>query len=740
VNVSRELFAEKSGNHSATKNKNPLSTITNDESFKFPRSVSEAQERIAKLQNRSVHAALGQENYPRQLPSRDHVQAMKRQVREKISTPAKAPPSRTINIPLNKVNELKKRLEESKMEELKKLESAQMNAKKRAEIKERVNTVQGLLKGLNENIGHKSSTATPVRELNLPRARVSEMKSWLKDFEMENKAHADKWITRSAAAGEGGAYVPRSGARNEPFELEHNSRAAGTNPNGTQLELDQSEGKRVSELTDWLVDFGENNKAHLLKGSARPYSAQSKFFKRAQDCDSLFDEDSEQFQFPDTEPVEHAQDSLDGGESEQLSDTDHVENISMLEEAHGSPENLNVSMMPGVPRDTIDDEDDETKNNWDDEYQDLMMRVDIVQVESGDTWDNESVESPKESAEGENDHQFDAFDEEMLSRDEEDSIFSEEDDEVEHLLDLGEEDEELLIEQIEDIEDVEEHVSENDASNEELSVDSYESEPEAEEDNVLNFDCDDTISKMSFEGQPVDIVTTKGIIRGINSNELNDTNSPKSALFGENILNKTSDPIVSNSFHGHGLSDSMFVVPPQNTTTVVRKKNQSGIRKLFGSLNCMKNTKASRAAKSYANSVEETQKPDNFRQASSKSLFLSPDSHQEPNQGQNSYLPNTYSNANTTNNINGNFAREMLMVEKGFGKARAAESPMSLASAYRRQLSPGSSCVSGFTDVETHFMTEKHDIGQHVKHLQRLYAGQLREPRAVTKSSKLYMF
>ncbi len=717
VDVSRELFAS----HNISSNKvspikKPLSTITNDESFKFPKSVSEAQERIAKLQKRSV--LLGQENYPRQIPTRDHVQAMKRQVREKISTPAKAPRS-TINIPLNKVNELKKRLEESKMEELKKLESAQMNAKKRAEIKERVNTVQGLLKGLNDNIGNKSSLTTPSRELNLPRARVSEMKSWLKDFERENKAHADKWNLKSA--GEGGVYIPRSGSRNQKFLASNDQKPS----NGRDIQLENSDGRRVSELTEWLVDFGESNKAHFEKGSSRPYTVEPKTSKQVEDEVENFDEESEQF--PNTEPADGVQDSMD-----QYSDTEAVENISMLqEETNNSPADLNVSMMPGVPHDGVDEENDGDNSDWDDDYQDLMMTVDIVQIESEDTWDKESVESPKESVQGESMNQFDA---EEISEDE-----------VEHQLDLVEEDEVGLLQQIDSYESNEDTVEKNayigeelsvDSEayiGEELSVDSEQSEAEAEERNVLTFDCDDTISKMSFEGYPVDYITAKTNMPESNEYGVDDTNSPKSALFGENILNKTSEPVVSNSFCGHGLSDSMFV-PPKNTTAIDRNKKQSGIRKLLGSLNCLKIHKTSKAAKSFANNIEDTNQhiPIPIHQKSSKSLFLSPDSHPDPDADvqQSSYLPQAYNR-----NINGDFARQMIMVEKGFGKARAAESPVSLASAYRRQLSPGSSCVSGFTDIETHVVKkEKHDIGQHVKHLQEIYGN------PTIKSSKLYMF
>lgn len=147
----------------------------------------------------------------------------------------------------------------------------------------------------------------------------------------------------------------------------------------------------------------------------------------------------------------------------------------------------------------------------------------------------------------------------------------------------------------------------------------------------------------------------------------------------------------------------------------------------------MKNNKASRAAETFAYSGDEANAAAEFRQKSSKSLFLSPDSHENLSQVQNSYLPNAYNNANTLGNSDGNFARRMLVAEKANG------SPGSLASAYDRQFSPGSSCISGFTDVETHVMRETHDIGQHVKHLQGLYDRHVQSPQA-GKSSKLYMF
>lgn len=229
----------------------PLATISNEPTLacvsKSPNlSVTDAQKKIANFQQKQFKRnGTGQAN----IPARKHVQEMQRKVREKINTPLKARRTvESINIPMNKVNELKKQLIESKMQELKKLEDAQLNSKKRAEISDRVNTVSSLLESLNGDVQRNRtiSKTSKGEELSLPRDRVRDMKHWLKDSVDRHKAHADKWNTASVTStGRGGAYIPRIGARSQPFELEN----YGHPVDASKMEVDSSNGRRVSDLT-----------------------------------------------------------------------------------------------------------------------------------------------------------------------------------------------------------------------------------------------------------------------------------------------------------------------------------------------------------------------------------------------------------------------------------------------------------------------------------------------------------
>jgi len=57
-------------------------------------------------------------------------------------------------------------------------------------------------------------------------------------------------------------------------------------------------------------------------------------------------------------------------------------------------------MMPGISNSTNVYDDDDL-NDWEDDYQDLTMTVDIQQVEIADSWDKESIVSPRDFIEEE---------------------------------------------------------------------------------------------------------------------------------------------------------------------------------------------------------------------------------------------------------------------------------------------------------------------------------------------------
>lgn len=671
ASISRALFAEPS----PTKyNTAALNTITNE-----VRPDINAKRTISNFPK----SWQNQENHRPNLPARNHVKEMKRQVKEKISTPSKAPRSAgTINIPMNKVNELKKKLLESKMQEEEKLKSALMNAKKRAEIKERVNTVQGLLKGLNVDRS-TSTTVSRNMDLNLPRDRVSAMKTWLKDWEERNKAHADMWNrtpTQYMRASTGG----------------------------------RSEGSKVGELTEWLVDFGEGNKAHYEKGiKAPPFplnSTSQNFQEHPQDRQPSFEDKNEQ-------------------SSGFYDDDDAVENMSILDEQEDIVKDANISMKPSAGI--------KSEGDWEEDYQDLMMTVDTEQIDCKESWDQESIISPRENWDEEStDSPQDLLEESKGIQENDNNCTLFNDGCLEDELDEGNTSSHTKVEK----QDVEVSYS----SQDENFI--HGNSPIQEEINELTFHCDDSISKVSFDGPTLDIITADEFAAPANQNRSSidvedDTTSLQSSLFGERILRNVnpSDHMISNSFCGNRITDASFAVPTKTATKNEKKK--SGIRKIFSSLNCMKNSKTSKAAEIYANNFEETVKPDYDRKKSTKSLFLSPDSEPDRRQDANAYLPNSYK---VNNNGPNDFPRHMLLHGKVNPKVsgQVPESPISLASAFRRQLSPDSSCVSGFTDVEACVLKKNYDIGQHVKHLQGIYSSpvQKRESDQHNAAKRLHMF
>ena len=682
--------------------------------------VNDAQKRIAKLQQeqskrtgRKKTAFSGAS-----IPARNHVQEMQRQVRQKINTPSKVPKS-TINIPMNKVNELKKQLNESKMREMKKLENALMTAKKRAEINERVNTVNELLETFHGDSHRNRAHAKTSKgeELNLPRDRVRAMKSWLTSFGHDQKAHASKWNTPSVTAtGRGGAYIPRIGARNQPFEMENRRNAV----DNSRIEVDNSDGKKVTELTGWLNEFGKKNQAHYEKGSARP---SFQYTNTRTGSNKLLDDESSQQEYDEQVPIEE--------------DEGVVQNTSYINDTIGSVDDLNISMMPGrnFANASVDDECD-----WEDDYKDLMMTVDIERIESKDSWDKESVISPRDLNddtasvdEQQGSHPVVTMDENSeASRYDDENEEEEELDHFENVCEFNYEEEEDRVEAYVELNHLDqtdeiESVHQQDDALLEDSCDSSEN-PKISDDKELFFHCDDTFSRVSFEGQPVDAINKN------NSIEVGyDSTSFRSGLVGEHIMNKNSSATdLSSSFCGNRITDTSTFLEHDGTNAlkpiefqqkkVQMKKKKSGISKFFSSMNCMNNMKTSKAAEEYTENYREEKKPEWDRLKSSKSLFLSPDSHAEENEGNNAYLPNRY---NPTNHGIDDFSREMLL--RGAGRQQVAGSPMSLASAFRRQLSPGSSCVSGFTDVEACVMKQKDDIGEHVKHLQSVYSSPVRK-------------
>lgn len=285
------------------------------------------------------------------------------EIQEKISnTPSKKTITRNVNIPLNKVKEMRTFLQEYKVKAQQERKSmAQLSSKKRAIIEERLNRVADIQKWLNHTESQqdgvsRSSAGTAAtlsrREeaLKLPMNRVQEMKDWLVDFERQNREHASKFQSRDT-----GEYVPVTRSRVSDFSM-----ASTAVENKSVNHLGSVAG--VSNLSKWLVDFEHSNKDH---------------YERSQRKEPVADRSD----MRDTTFVDIA---ASGTEEGSL-----VENTEILDQK--SPhKDVNISMMPTVNDDDVANDDD--VSDWEDDY-DALKKVDITiePVQSNDTWENETI-------------------------------------------------------------------------------------------------------------------------------------------------------------------------------------------------------------------------------------------------------------------------------------------------------------------------------------------------------------
>ena len=474
----------------------------------------------------------------------------------------------------------------------------------------------------------------------------------------------------------------------------------------------------------WLDEFGKKNKNHFELGSMRPTFEYTKSNKASEELSNV---ETPQLETPQVDDVSQA--------PNENNDERVVENTSFLDNTVGGIEDLNISTMPVRNfADAVDDVD----CDWEDDYNELMIAVDIERIGSKENWDNDSLLSPRDLNEeerevGQEEHcSFDDLEEksEMWNHQKDEEENEEDIDDFNNPCDVDDEEEkeeyaDVELNHLDQTEDVElvnvEELEQDDAKAEDnnLASDSHE---ECDEDELI-FHCDDSFS----------VITSNEFTVVQKNGDEDDSASVKSGLVGEHFLTqRASSAALSSSYCGNRITDTSIVqragipLEPIKVREMNDLKNgkKKGISKFFRSLNCMKSLKTSKAAEKYTENYEQDKIPV-WNQQSSKSLFLSPDSHLEHNNERvGAYLPNIY-NVNSAGPSN--ISHDMLM--KGTERAQVADSPMSLASAFRRQMSPGSSCVSGFTDfadVEERTMTRNHDIGQHIMHLKSLYSSPVR--------------
>ena len=306
-------------------------------------------------------------SYKAPLPKRQVIKNPRvQEIQHKISnTPSKKKTiNRNVNIPLNKVKEMRNFLQEYKVKAQQERKSmAQMSSKNRAIIEERLNRVEDIQKWLNHteseqevgvrrsSMGTAANVSRREEALNLPMNRVQEMKDWLVEFERQNREHASKLELKDA-----GEYVPVMRSRvndlfiaramkDEKKSVNHLGSVAG-----------------VSNLANFLMDFEHSNKEH---------------YERSQRKEPVADKSEAR----DTTFVDIAASDVEEGSL--------VENTDLLND-QSSQKDMNISMMPIL--NDADEADDDDASDWKDDY-DALRKVDITiePVQSNDSWENESI-------------------------------------------------------------------------------------------------------------------------------------------------------------------------------------------------------------------------------------------------------------------------------------------------------------------------------------------------------------
>uniref|UniRef100_A0A7S3Q7G7 Uncharacterized protein n=1 Tax=Chaetoceros debilis TaxID=122233 RepID=A0A7S3Q7G7_9STRA len=713
------------------------------------------------------------------------------QSHQKSSTPLKT--VHHVNIPMNKVTEMRRILIEHKKKQEEKLRNdCHMSSKKRAEIKDRLNKVKDIHKLLSTNgNGNPSSnssvgsgTGNNANGLNLPANRVSDMKNWLVEFANEKKKHCSKYDTKTLDLQNG--YVPRSGGRHQSFEgfnSNNNRNSYDSAPRVSRGSFDRTDMPLVSDLKKLLVDFEMRNKAHNKKLTKRP-----EFRATNQRGAGVLTPGAGADAGIGTEEEEHV--AVFGAESSACDEEDQlpeeivlVENLDEDEEGtnNNSDNNLlNVSMMPVA--------DGENANEWQEEYEDLSNDIDIdVEVEpvlSAD-WEKESVASPEDfSAAG---------------------SLEEDDDDVDDTADVEKEGEDTTKENPQyggGSNDGNEN-NLNDSTRTMIQVNNGSEQRQrvptpnnmdidlqvTEEDYESFAMSDDTISKLSFDesgaSRPVGVVTMSDFaapkLEQSSTKESEDVCSLSQTedLLGVDILSKsccygqrfTNTSFVAEEVQGQGQVQVAAQEHRQEVGTKmgqmegtegalplsINEKKKKGLGHYLKALACFskKNRKNSNseAVKLYEMYHQQQDLDENnamvsisrqhpnrttamvkSQKQSTKSLELSPDSYQQPAQGK-QYLPTLYK-IDEPGRQGQDLALQM--VANGMPGYNVADSPMSLASAYRRGMSPTStgSYMSGFTDVDACAMSRQgSNVAQHVGWLQDMF-----EPPQTKKVEKMHQF
>lgn len=717
--------ASVSGNKVQTSKSIPLSTITNNRNHKAhftistspPPSVAELKARLKKKveaaaaaeaadEKKKTSSAVGFSNDTQskenigsnslpKLPTRSTPHPSKR-FHESFQKNANVPPpspslKHTVSIPMNKVTEMKKFLQFD-FETTNRMREVQMSSKKRAKIEERLNQVSDIQKWLTTLERKQNKNSNPKAELKLPVNRVREMKSWLADFEQQKKAHADFYVTDSKenklGLDNGRSHIPRIGFRYQPFEAREK-----TDGDLSRAEVDTSELPQVSELKQILIDFEAKNKAHYDKHNTRPSFEYRAWKKAVTKSDTEFEE------------IEN-----------ELKDAVLVTNTSFVEnDDKGQVQrDLNISMMPA--HDDFDDSAWDDDEEEDDELSETSSHVEI-NIAPIDSCEVEEILSEDESEFIESKLlEKDGYDDDEISE-EESEVFEDNFNELSssHSIESSvlsaeaEEEDELI------------SVAEEAMKNAKETTDFVIHEKNNEESLVKESisDCSESCSKLEVsddDDEYIEATLERNRLDHNSSDSIYDddtfdmSDGKNACLIGEKFV---AAPIAHFTEH----EPSHQIRSHENTAVIVHSKVKTkAFKKFLKALKKFLSSLKLRLQKSKAVVLFEQEYSGDQPlkvQNSLKPHFIA--SHQQ--YSRNKYIPGIYQIQAS------NFQRDV--AQRAGEQVRVyGDSPGSLASAFRRTLSPSSSAVSGFTDVEGYAIRNYQSVSEHVSFLKKAFNAQ----------------
>jgi len=635
----------------------------------------------------------------------EKVQQIKEQIKI-ISTPARKK-SRNVAIPMNKVQEMKRLLlVDYKEQQAKQKEAMNMSSKKRAQIEQRLNTLDEIQKFLNAHSNHReNSSSIKQRQLDLPMNRVNEMKNWLLEFERQNKEHSKRLGSKSYVNGNshhyGGVGYATAATKS------HNARMSIESTNTYQSTISKAvietpSTAAVSDLVQFLVDFEQKNKEHFQKSQRKDIELQQQVkssrmdevLQEEEEGESL-EEDSTVFNEEDgREVIEKVDQQTDEEIGEKLDEEEQednvfVENTAILKEAESHMKDVNISMMPATDQ-----------SDWEDDYDDLMkIDVNLEPIKSAESWSNES---------------FSETDEDYSKTEDVEEESNKDEDELSSSLSFLNANDKTFDESLSthDIEEDHQSYDEDNVSSVSGESDVGESFVRAESENLIgqgfirasNSDtCFSTSLIVEHENDKETNAMKTETVSYINSNTILSDQAP--------IKNDVVDDIspVKRSSGLKCLYKSWFgIFVPRRERLI--EENDEEIKVVY---------------RKHSHGVE----PPKPRNIMKKSKFEEDDIEGEEHRNRDGYLHNLYSNAERGGPKD--FAREMLLTRRS-----SCDSPMSLASAFRRAMSPSaSSCAdSEFSYVET-YINGNHrnsNVAQHVGWLK----GHFGSPKAIEELKK----